>query len=90
MKVQLTAAAPTSYQLQSLRGLAGSLPTTQNPDGSFSLSFVFDTREEAKQHLKERAFRLFDDRTEYREAIAEINRYSMLTYDCLTACIERI
>lgn len=90
MKVQLIATVPTSYQLQSLRALAGSLPTEQNPDGSFSLSFVFDSREEAKQHLKDRAFKLYDDRTEHREAVAEINRYGMLTYDCLTARIERL
>ena len=90
MKVQLTATAPTSYQLQSLRGLAGSFPTTQNPDGSFELVATFATRADALQHLKDRAYRLYDDRTEYREAIAEINRYNMLTYDCLTAHIERI
>ena len=90
MQVQIIANAPTSYQLQSLRGLAGSFPTKQNPDGSFELVVTFATRAEAKQHLKDRAFKLYDDRTEYREAIAEINRYSMLTYDCLTARIERI
>lgn len=90
MQVQIIATAPTSYQLNSLRALAGSFTTAANPDGSFELRATFDTRAEAIEHLKDRAYRIYDDRVEYREAIAEINRYNMLTYDCLTARIERI
>ena len=90
MKVQIIANAPTSYQYNSLRALAGSLPIYSTPYGTFELRAIFDTRAEAMQHLRDRAYKLYDDRTEHREAVAEINRYGMLTYDCLTARIERL
>ena len=90
MKVQIIANAPTSYQYNSLRGLAGSLPIYSTPYGTFELRAIFETRAEAMQHLRDRAYKLYDDRTEHREAVAEINRYGMLTYDCLTARIERL
>ena len=90
MKVQIIANAPTSYQFNSLRALAGSLPTSATPYGTYELHAIFETRAEAMQHLRDRAYKLYDDPTELREAIAEINRYGMLTYDCLTARIERV
>lgn len=90
MKVQIIANAPTSYQFSSLRALAGSLPTSATAYGTYELQAIFETRAEAMQHLRDRAYKLYDDPTELREAIAEINRYGMLTYDCLTARIERV
>lgn len=90
MKVQIIAHAPTSYQFVGLRSLAGTFPLSETPYGTYELHAIFETRAEAMQHLRDRAYKLYNDPTEYREAIAEINRYGMLTYDCVTARIERL
>jgi hypothetical protein len=90
MKVQIVAVAPTTYQINSIRALSGIRGFESQPDGSFEFKAIFSSKSDAIKYLKNRAYTLFQDQLEYREAIAEINNYGMLTYDAVTARIEKI
>ncbi len=89
MHVQIVATAPTFYQTNSLRALCGGTWYKANPDGSFQFNFEFMTKREALQWLIDRAERLAYDSVELKEMISEVKNYGQLTYDCITARIQK-
>lgn len=87
----ITATAPTSYQLASLR-LFG-MPITSHGNGSHTASQEFDTVEEAKSYLIERAEMFFDgnsdnDEERLADAIDRVNKHGSLYLDAAYASIE--
>jgi hypothetical protein len=93
MTFKITATAPTSYQLQSLRTFG--IGADKNGNGSFSGEKEFDTEEEAKDYLKGRASIYNESDPEGTEQrLAEmhdsIEKYGSLTLDAVTANIEGI
>ena len=89
MKYQVKATAPTTYQLQSVR-LFGS-PIKSNMDGSHTFkSEIFDTEQEAKDYLIERAEMYFENDDELQEAINDINEYSSLSMDAATGGVYEV
>jgi len=89
MKYQVKATAPTSYQLQSVR-LFGS-PIKSNIDGSHTFkSELFDTEEEAKDYLIERAELFFENDDQLQEAIDEINEYGSLSMDAASGEVYEV
>jgi hypothetical protein len=87
MKTIITATAPTRYQLRSLRAFG--MPVTDEPNGTFTASQEFDSKEEAIEYLKDRAHMYFEF-GEIEEAMADITTANMLTIDAVTAYIETI
>jgi hypothetical protein len=93
MAFKITATAPTSYQLQSLRAFG--IGADKNGNGSFTGSMNFDNEGEAKDYLKKRAS-LYNESdpegTEQRlaEMHDSIEKYGSLTLDAVTANIEGI
>lgn len=88
---KITATAPTTYQLSSLR--AFNLDTKKNGNGSITGELAFETKEEAEQHLIKRADMYNDQDPEGTdEKLAEmhndIKKYGHLTLDAVTARIE--
>lgn len=90
MKVRAVASIPTRHQIQSFRTLIGGMPYESNPDGSFSFSQDFETKREAEQWLRGRAYMISYDGKELKDMLAEINKYATLTADTLTIRIEAI
>ena len=89
MKYQVKATAPTSYQLQSVR-LFGS-PIKSNMDGSHTFkSEFFDTEQEAKEYLIERAEMYFENDDQLQEAIDEINEYGSLDMDAASGGVYEV
>jgi hypothetical protein len=82
---KITAIAPTSYQFSSM--LSFGMPYI-NSYGRFIASLEFDTEEEAKDYLRDRAEMYFEDEQDLNDAIYEINKYGILTLDAVTATIE--
>lgn len=89
MKVQISATAPTIYQIQSLKAIASIRGIEANPDGSFEFKAIFSTKNDAVSYLSHIAYKLFEDRKEYMEAMSDIKKYGSLTYDTITARIEK-
>ena len=87
MKTQITATAPTNYQLQSLRAFG--MPIVSNGNGSYTATQEFESKEDAVEYLKDRAHMYFDFE-EIEEAMADITTANMLTIDAVTAYIETI
>ena len=89
MKYQVKATAPTTYQLQSVR-LFGS-PIKSNMDGSHTFtSEIFDTEQEAKDYLINRAEMYFENEDELQEAINDINKYGSLSMDAATGGVYEV
>lgn len=88
MKVQITATAPTHYQLQSLR--AFNLDVKKNGNGSYTGSKIFDTKMEARVYLDNRAQQYFDDEKQLKEAQRDIRLYGVLRLDAVSASINKI
>lgn len=89
MKYQVKATAPTTYQLQSVR-LFGS-PIKSNMDGSHTFkSEIFDTEQEAKDYLIERAELFFENDYQLQEAIDEINEYGSLSMDAASGGVYEV
>lgn len=89
MKYQVKATAPTSYQLQSVR-LFGS-PIKSNMDGSHTFkSEIFDTEQEAKDYLIQRAEMYFENEDDLQEAIDEINEYGSLSMDAASGGVYEV
>lgn len=93
MSFKITATAPTSYQISSLR--AFNLDVTKNGNGSHTGEQTFETKEAAEQHLIKRADMYNDQDPEgTEEKLAEmhndIKKYGCLTLDAVTAHIEEI
>jgi hypothetical protein len=87
MKVKITATAPTSYQLTSL-GYFG-LPIKSSGDGSHYSEYEFDTQEEAKAYLKQRADMYGNDAL-LGVMYEGIDRVGKLHLDAVTASIVEI
>lgn len=87
MKTVITATAPTAYQYSSLSSF--NLDVQKNGNGSFTGTKEFDSKEDAKEYLKERADMYFDSEAEINEAHEEIKK-GYLTLDAVTARIEEV
>jgi hypothetical protein len=91
MTFKITATAPTSYQLSSLKHFG--MGFNENGNGSFSASKEFDTEEEAKEFLRGRAEMYnSEDPSGSDKKIADMNdsidKFGTLTLDAVTAHIE--
>lgn len=90
MSVIIKATAPTSYQLNSLTAFG--MGYKKNMCGSFSASMQFDSEEEAKQYLRNRAEKYNNEDpcgTEERlnNMYSDIE-HGALTLDAVTAYVE--
>lgn len=93
MTFQISATAPTAYQLNSLR--AFNLDTKQNGNGSISGTLDFESEDEAKKYLKNRAAMYNDgdpEGTEEKLATMydRIEKFGSLTLDAVTAHINEV
>jgi len=87
-KFRITATAPTSYQYQSLANFG---KPEKLGNGSFRFQQDFETEEEAKKYLIERAEGYYDDNmTAFEQAEKEINDFGQVTLDAVTGYIEEI
>jgi hypothetical protein len=85
-RFKITATAPTTYQIGSLR-LFG-LNVKSYPTGIHIGEEIFDTEEEAKSFLNKRADSYFEDEDELNEAISDIEKYGLLRMDAVCGRIE--
>lgn len=86
---KIAATAPTSYQYNSLSRFG--MTIKKNGNGSFSSEQVFDSEEEAKAYLVERAERYYDEfEGQVDEHLQDIEKYGMLTIDAVTARIDEV
>lgn len=90
--IRIAATAPTAYQLQSLRHFG--MEVKKNGNG-FTAHQDFDTEDEAKEYLEQRAQMYFDgnsdnDEQDLIEAFDSIEKHGVLTLDAATAGIEEI
>ncbi len=91
--IRISATAPTAYQLQSLRQFG--MEVKNHGNGRYTATQDFETEEEAKDYLKEKAERYFDgnsnnDEANLIEALDRIEKYGSLRLDAVTASIEEI
>lgn len=91
--IRISATAPTAYQLQSLRQFG--MEVKKHGNGSYTATQDFDTEDEAKNYLKEKAERYFDgnsdnDEVDLIEALDSIEKHGVLTLDAVTAGIEEV
>lgn len=86
MKYTIIAVAPTSYQFSSM--LSFGMPYV-NYYGKFIASMEFETEEEAKDYLRDRAHMYYENERKLNNALYEINKYGILTIDAVTCLIER-
>jgi len=85
---KITATAPTTYQLQSLRLFGLNVKSYAN--GSHVAEEFFNTIEEAKAFLIKRAEMYFESEYELNEAISDIENYGSLRMDAVCGSIEKI
>ena len=86
---KVVATAPTSYQTQSLRAFG--MDVKKNGNGSFTSEQVFDSEEEAKEYLSDRAKSYYDEfEGQATEHLEEIQNIGYLTIDAVTARIEEV
>lgn len=90
---KITAVAPTSYQISSLR-LFG-LNVKSYPNGSHVGEEIFDTEKEAKDFLKKRAEMYFDgnsdnDEEELADALDRIERHGSVYLDAVCGRIDEV
>ena len=91
--IRITATAPTSYQLQSLRHFG--MEIKKHLHGSYYSTQDFDTEKEAKEYLKTRAEMYFDgnsdnDEVNIIDALDSIEKRGVLTLDAVTADMEEV
>lgn len=91
--IRISATAPTTYQLQSLRQFG--MEVKHHGNGSHTATQDFDTEKEAKEYLIERAEIYFDgnsdnDEKDLIEALESIEKHGVLTLDAVTASIEEV
>jgi len=82
---KIIATAPTSYQLASLRHFG--LNVNSYPTGAHVGTLIFDTLQEAKEHLVTRAELYFEDESELQSALIDIEN-NFLRMDAVTGSIE--
>lgn len=89
MKIfRITATAPTGYQYRSVSYFG---KPKANGNGSYTFQQDFDTEEEAKDYLKERASYYFTDSQEELEvALEQIDKYGSVRMDAVAGGIEEI
>ena len=87
MKVTISATAPTTYQLNSLRAFG--MGINKNGNGSYSASLDFETIKEAKDYLVDRANNYFENPKELAEAKRKIRLYGVLQLDAVQARIDK-
>ncbi len=88
-QVRIICPVPTIHQIYTLSSLSRG-NYGHNPDGSLVWNEEFPTSNDAKEHLRQRAYDLAYDRYELREMENEISTYGSLTFDTVTARIETI
>ena len=88
MKTQITATAPTNYQLRSIRAFC--MPVTKQPNGSYKAIKEFNSKKDAIKFLKDRAQICFESNNEFKAAISDMLAYNQMTIDAVTAYIETI
>lgn len=91
--IRITATAPTSYQLQSLRHFG--MEIKKHLHGSYFSTQDFDTEKEAKEYLKTRAELYFDGNSDNDEVnlideLDSIEKHGVLTLDAVTAGMEEV
>jgi hypothetical protein len=91
--IRISATAPTAYQLQSLHNFG--MVVKEHGNGRYTATQDFNTEEEAKDYLTERAVRYFDgnsdnDEANLIEAIDRIEKHGSLRLDAVTASIEEV
>jgi len=90
MKAIITATAPTGYQSKSLSAFGMNIKN--HPDGSLTSEMEFEDEKQAKKYLISRAEAWWNshDTTdeELTEMFAQIEKYSSLTLDAVTASID--
>lgn len=91
MKAIVRATAPTVYQRTSISYFG--MPVIANRDGSFEASQEFNSEEEAKEFLKERAELYLDNDPEATDEkklkmLSEIEQFGCLRLDAANASIE--
>jgi lipase chaperone LimK len=90
-KFKLSAEAPTTYQLQSVRAFGS--PIKSNMNGSHTFEGIFDSEEKAKEYLIKRAEIYYEQNgtdEELQEAINDINKYGSVRFDAVSGGIEEI
>lgn len=89
MSFKITASAPTGYQLSSLKQFG--MPVTDNGNGRLSSIMIYDTEQEAKDYLIERAKMYYDEyEGQVDPYIDDINQYGFLEIDAVSAYIFEI
>ena len=92
MKAIITATAPTAYQVKSLSAFGMNVKNHLN--GSLTSEMEFDDETSAKEYLKSRAqlWSQSHDTTddELKEMLEQVEKYSSLTLDAVTASIDVI
>lgn len=92
MKAIITATAPTAYQAKSLSAFGMNVKNHLN--GSLTSEMEFDDEASAKAYLKSRAqlWSQSHDTTddEFTEMLEQVEKYSSLTLDAVTASIDVI
>jgi len=88
-KYRITAKVPTVYQLSSLRTFG--MEVINLPTGAYYSEQDFDTIEEARQYMIDRATHYYDwDEEALESAIDGIINHSMLTMDACTGRIDEV
>lgn len=89
MSFKIIATAPTHYQLNSLKQFG--LPLDVNGIGRYTCTKLFDTEQEAKDYLIERANLYYDEyEGQVDSHIDNINQYGILEIDAVTAYIHEM
>lgn len=85
MKCNVTAIAPTVYQLNSVRAFGES---RQLMNGSHIFQQEFKSIKAAKEYLKERAIRYFESTEELKTALSDIRKLGRLEIDAVVGNIN--
>ncbi len=88
-QARIVCTVPTTHQIFTISSLSRG-NYGHNPDGSLVWNEEFPTVDDAKDHLRQRAYDLAYDRYEIDEMRDEIATYGSLTFDEVTARIETI
>lgn len=85
---RITAIAPTTYQLSSVRLFGSEVKSLYN--GKHIFQKDFDSEEEAKSYLISRAEYYYETEEQLNEAVEGINKYGSLQLDAVNGSIEEV
>lgn len=86
---RISAKVPTAYQYQSILNFG--MPVKKHGNGSFTAHQDFDTEDEAKKYLIERAENYYEyESKELTEALNDIEKCGRLNLDACTASIDEV